>query len=143
QRCWNDHGGSRHPDADKSALARSVARLGAQTSHPRISSVTLHPIRSDNLRTRIALTLWLDLYVNLARRGRKIFQESGAEPALHLELVAVIPVAPGFSPAPLKFPVRSGKRRRTKDRAKSFLGIGDIGNRFVDHRVDAGDERLA
>ena len=45
-----DDGGSRHPHADESALARSVAGLGAQTSHPRVvawSLMSILAVRAD------------------------------------------------------------------------------------------------
>jgi hypothetical protein len=49
----------------------------------------------------LALILRLDLYVNLARRGRKIFDERGTKPAFHFEAVAVIPIAVRFFAAPV------------------------------------------
>ena len=51
----------------------------------------------------LALILRLDLYVNLARRGGKIFDERGTKPAFHFEAVAVIPIAVRFFAAPVQF----------------------------------------
>jgi hypothetical protein len=80
--------------------------------------------------------------MNLTRRFREIFEECWAKPALHGKLFAVIPIPAGLAPPPFEFQSITGKGRCAEDGAKSTLRIRNISDNFIDHRVDACDERL-
>src|SRR5215471_242510 len=95
------------------------------------------------MRLAAASTFWLDLDEDFGRRFRKIFQQRGTKPALHFELITVVPVAAGLFAPPFQFEIGPGKGRGAEDCAKTFVSIWSVGGRFVDHRVDAGDEWFA
>ena len=54
--------------------------------------------------------LFLELGVDFDRRAGEILEQRGAQPALHVEISAVVPAAAHFLAAPVEFGLESGER---------------------------------
>ena len=64
------------------------------------------------------------------------------QPALHVELRRVVPVAAAIGPPPFQSELVAGKRRRCEDQREALLGIWDLGDSPISHRVGADYKRL-
>src|SRR4051812_29714746 len=78
--------------------------------------------------------------IKFGRSFVKIFEESGAEPALHLIIWRPVPIATVLFASPFKFDGVAGKRGGREDEAKALPGVGNFFDQAIDHGVDAGHE---
>ena len=81
-----------------------------------------------------------ELRVDPLWRAIKIFQESGAEPALHFQRGAVVPVPAELFTAPLELNLEAGKRLCGEDQGKTRFSVRDLLNQTIDDRIGAGHE---
>src|SRR5215813_1474404 len=73
----------------------------------------------------------------------EILEQRRTQPTFEVELRAVIPVATRLLTPPFQLHRVTWKRPRGKQQPKTPLCSRDGGHQPVDHRVDAGNERLA
>src|SRR4029453_13317162 len=81
--------------------------------------------------------------IQLARRLVEILEECRTQPALHVELRRVIPVAAILLTPPLELDRITGKRRGREEQAEAFSRTRNRREEAIDHRIDSSHERLA
>jgi hypothetical protein len=84
----------------------------------------------------------LPLHVDKLWRLCKIMKQRRAQPALHIELLRPVPIAPSILPLPIKAVLMTRERCGREDHRKALLCVRNIRNNTIDHPIGAGNKGL-